>query len=78
MNGNWKPCIINVEVRIWVPKVQRTTQNMPNSPHSQYLALFCSKVQFFECINTFSMDIEVRNDRIPRNLFYRQLLDMLY
>ena len=33
MNGHWKPCIINVEVRIYVPTVRESTQNMPNSPH---------------------------------------------
>ena len=56
---------------------------MPNSPHitnprapSQYFVLFCSKLQFYECVNTFSMDTELRNDRIPRNPFDRQFLDM--
>ena len=29
-----------------------------------------------ECVHTFSMDIELRNDRIPRNPFDRQFLDM--
>ena len=58
---------------------------MPNSPHitnprapSQYFVLFCSKLQFYECVNTFSMDTELRNDRIPRNPFDRQFLDMRY
>ena len=58
---------------------------MPNSPHitnprapSQYLVLLCSKLQFYECVNTFSMDNELRNDRIPRNPFDRQFLDMDY
>ena len=31
MNGHWKPCIINVEVRIYVPTVRKSTQSMPNS-----------------------------------------------
>ena len=30
-------------------------------------------MQFSECVHTFSMDIELRNDRIP---FDRQFLDM--
>ena len=28
-------------------------------------------------MNAFSMDIELRNDRIPRNPFDRQFLDMM-
>ena len=35
-------------------------------------------MQFSECVHTFSMDIELRNDRIPRNPFDRQFLDMGY
>ena len=57
---------------------------MSTSPHianpraaSQYLVFFCSYLQFSECVHTFSMDIELRNDRIPRNPFDRQFLDML-
>ena len=49
MNGHWKPCIINVEVRIQVLKLRKTTQNMSTSPHitnpraaSQNLGFFCS------------------------------------
>ena len=38
--------------------------------YSQYL------VFFFAAVHTFSMDIELRNDRIPRNPFDRQFLDM--
>ena len=34
-------------------------------------------MQFSECVHTISMDIELRNDRIPRNPFDRQFLDML-
>ena len=52
---------------------------MSTSPHianpkaaSQYLGFFCSKLQFSECVLTFSTDIELRNDRIPRNPFDRQ------
>ena len=33
-------------------------------------------MQFSECVHTFSMDTELRNDRIPRNPFDRQFLDM--
>ena len=83
MNGHEKPCIINVEMRIQVPKVRKNSHRMRNSPlianlraPSQYLVLFCSTLQFSECVNTFSMDIELRNDRIPRNPFDRQFLDM--
>ena len=56
---------------------------MSTSPHianpraaSQYLGFFCSKLQFSECVLTFSTDIELRIDRIPRNPFDRQFLDM--
>ena len=35
-------------------------------------------MQFSECVHTFSMDTELRNDRIPRNPFDRQFLDMRY
>ena len=52
---------------------------MSTSPHianpkaaSQYLGFLCSKLQFSECVLTFSTDIELRNDRIPRNPFDRQ------
>ena len=63
--------------------MRESTQNMPNSPHianprapSQYNFFFCSSMQFSECVHSFSMDIELRNDRIPRNPFDRQFLDM--
>ena len=37
MDGHWKPCIINVEVRIQVPKMQNTTHKVSNSRHIAHL-----------------------------------------
>ena len=41
------------------------------------ICLFSAVSCSFQCAHTFSMDIELRNDRIPRNPFDRQFLDML-
>ena len=73
MNGHWKPCKSMWKCGYKYLRCKKTTQKMPNSPHianprvpSQYLVLFCSKLQlqFSECVNTFSMDIELPNDQI--------------
>ena len=69
MNGHWKPCIINVEVRIYCEKLHNICQLVPTLQIREQLVNFF--LQFSECVRTFS---ELRNDRIPRNPFDRQFL----
>ena len=65
--------IINVEVHL---SCNKTTHKMPNSPTFQIQEHLVNVSAVNGCVNTFSLDIELRNDRIPRNPFYGQFRDM--
>ena len=63
-------------------KVLKICQIVPTLQIREHLVniIFFSAVRcsfLAECVHTFSMDIELRNDRIPRNPFDRQFLDMI-